>query len=38
MRVRAREPEPAPAPEKEREWVTNGSGRMDVRGFRELKI
>jgi OTU domain-containing protein 3 len=38
MRVRAREPEPASAPEKEREWVTNGSGRMDVRGFRELKI
>jgi OTU domain-containing protein 3 len=24
--------------EKEEEWKTNGAGRVDVRGFRELKI
>jgi hypothetical protein len=24
--------------ERDQEWVKNGSGRMDARGFRELKI
>ncbi len=29
---------PAEAAEAAKEWTTNGAGRVDVRGFRELKI
>ena len=30
--------QPSALPDTEQAWATNGSGRMDVRGFRELKI